>query len=243
MMVEMDHGIAAFASINAQQGYRPSPIVEYALKLLGASRDGKTLPPLPAANPPTRVENAAHYTGSFKSGARSLEFIAEGDKLFLVHEGARLPLEKSHEPDRFVVMHRDFDRYLLLFGRKDSKDAKSPVVEVAWGPDWYTNAATRGRRNFSTRRSGCPSWATIATRVHGRAASASSCAKGNCLRMASFRSSPPPVTCSIFATSRIVRSGSASARSSTAVACASRFPAAMPGAWPRHSPSCRSEGN
>ena len=156
MMIEMDHGIAAFASINAQQGYRPSPVVQYALQLLGASRDGKALTPLPAANSPTSVENAADYAGRFKSADRSLEIVAETGNLFLVHQGTRVALEKSDSPDRFVVMHRDFDRYLLVFGRSDANDPKSPVVEVAWGPDWYTNAAYTGPKEFEYPKEWAP---------------------------------------------------------------------------------------
>lgn len=156
MMIEMDHGIAAFASINAQQGYRPTPVVQYALQLLGASRDGKALPSLPAADSPANIENAADYAGMFKSGERSLEFVAESGKLFLAHKGARVAIEKSDSPDRFVILHRDFDRYLLLFGRKDAKDPKTQVVEAAWGPDWYTNAAYSGPKEYEHPKAWAP---------------------------------------------------------------------------------------
>ena len=44
--VDLDGGVAAFASINAMQGYRPTPVTQYAIQLLRAQREGK---PLPAA--------------------------------------------------------------------------------------------------------------------------------------------------------------------------------------------------
>jgi CubicO group peptidase (beta-lactamase class C family) len=43
---DLDGGVAAFASINAMQGYRPTPITQYAVQLLRAQREAK---PLPAA--------------------------------------------------------------------------------------------------------------------------------------------------------------------------------------------------
>jgi CubicO group peptidase (beta-lactamase class C family) len=42
MMVDIDEGIGGFASVNAQQGYRPNPVVRYAIQLMrvGADRSG-----------------------------------------------------------------------------------------------------------------------------------------------------------------------------------------------------------
>ena len=44
--VDLDGGVAAFASINAMQGYRPTAVTQYAVQLLRAKREAK---PLPAA--------------------------------------------------------------------------------------------------------------------------------------------------------------------------------------------------
>ena len=40
MMVDIDDGIGGFASVNAQQGYRPNPVVRYAIQLMRARRKG-----------------------------------------------------------------------------------------------------------------------------------------------------------------------------------------------------------
>src|SRR6202034_2341585 len=56
--IDLDGGVAAFASINAMQGYRPTPVTQYAVQLMRAEREAK---PLPAAEPlgdPMEVENA-----------------------------------------------------------------------------------------------------------------------------------------------------------------------------------------
>src|SRR5271156_124526 len=89
--VDLDSGVAAFASINAMQGYRPTPVTQYAVKLLRAVREGK---PLPAAEPlgdPMEVENAGEYAGLFQSAdGRQLLFKAEGKRLLLVDRGSEV---------------------------------------------------------------------------------------------------------------------------------------------------------
>src|SRR3984957_5043067 len=91
--VDLDGGVAAFASINAMQGYRPTPITQYAVQLMRAEREAK---PLPAAEPlgdPMEAENAADYAGSFKSAdGRELVFKAEGKHLLLVGQGSEVAL-------------------------------------------------------------------------------------------------------------------------------------------------------
>ena len=38
---------------------------------------------------------------------------------------------------------------MLIFGRHDAKDPKSPVVEAGWGSDWFANASYTGPRDFT----------------------------------------------------------------------------------------------
>jgi CubicO group peptidase (beta-lactamase class C family) len=54
MQIDIDAGFAAFASINAQLGYRPEPVVEYALRLPHARATQQT-DPLP---PPMRLRKS-----------------------------------------------------------------------------------------------------------------------------------------------------------------------------------------
>jgi len=44
MQVDLDGGVAAFASINAMQGYRPTPVTKYALQVLRAAAEKKPVP-------------------------------------------------------------------------------------------------------------------------------------------------------------------------------------------------------
>jgi CubicO group peptidase (beta-lactamase class C family) len=147
--VDLDAGVGVFASINAMQGYRPRPVAEYALRLMRACREGAPLPEVPPRDPPARVKAASDYAGRYSgSGGRALELIAEGDRLFLLHEGARVTLEPSLDPeDAFTVLHPQFAHYDLLFGRAGA-DGKGPVVEAGWGEDWYAAAAYAGPRDL-----------------------------------------------------------------------------------------------
>ncbi len=103
--VDLDGGVAAFASINAMQGYRPTPVTQYAVELLRAEREAK---PLPAAEPlgnPMEVENAGEYAGVFQSAdGRQLVFKADGKLLLLVDRGSEVALQRR--AGRFVSLHR-----------------------------------------------------------------------------------------------------------------------------------------
>jgi len=148
LQVDIDEGVGAFASINAMQGYRPNPVVQYALQLMCAHRHGNPLPAAPPPSPPSKVEKAGDYAGAYQSeDGRELEFVAEGQKLFLLHQGTRVSLETAGG-DSFNVPHPAFERFQLIFGRADAKDPKSAVVEVGWGNDWYTNSKYLGPKKF-----------------------------------------------------------------------------------------------
>jgi D-alanyl-D-alanine carboxypeptidase len=150
LQVDIDEGVGAFSSINAMQGYRPNPVDEYAIQLMRAQREGKLLPESPTTLSPALVENAADYAGIYTAtDARKLEIIAEGQSLFLVRDGNRVPLETLlGAPDMFAVIHPEFSRFTLTFGRAKADDPKSAVVEAGWGSDWYTNAKYTGPKTF-----------------------------------------------------------------------------------------------
>jgi CubicO group peptidase (beta-lactamase class C family) len=147
--VDLDTGVGAFASINAMQGYRPRPVAEYALRLMRACREGAPLPEVPARDPPLRVGSAADYANRYAgAGGRGLDIVAEGDRLFLMHHGARVPLEPSLEPkDAFTVLHPEYAHYKLLFTRA-GEDDKGAVVEAGWGEDWFVTSGYNGPREF-----------------------------------------------------------------------------------------------
>jgi hypothetical protein len=148
LMVDIDDGIGGFASVNAQQGYRPNPVVRYAIQLMRARRRSAALPPMPEPDSSVIVKNAADYAGAYRGARGPLELVAAGDRLFVLHAGERVPLERLADADRFVARHRALDRFALVFGRQDPKQPGSPVVEVAWGGDWYRNANYAGPDSF-----------------------------------------------------------------------------------------------
>ena len=168
--VDLDGGVAAFASINAMQGYRPTAVTEYAVRLLRAEREAKTLPAPPAIANPLEVDNAADYAGAFTDGnGRKLEFAAEGKRLWLTSEGKRIPLQHTHGDNFISTIEGVFSDHTLVFDRTRAAGAKSdaqpagaagtsngdshekpgPVVEVAYGSDWYGSAGYSGPRSFT----------------------------------------------------------------------------------------------
>jgi CubicO group peptidase (beta-lactamase class C family) len=147
IQVDVDGGFGAFASINAMQGYRPNPVAQFAMQLMRAKRESKSLPAAPQSKAATAVEGAASYAGLYKSeDGRQLEFVAEADGLFLLHEGRRVPLEGGG--DTFSSGTGAFERYTFVFGRANQKEPKSDVVEVGWGNDWFTNGKYSGEKKF-----------------------------------------------------------------------------------------------
>jgi CubicO group peptidase (beta-lactamase class C family) len=162
--VDLDGGVAAFASINAMQGYRPIAVTEYAVRLLRGDRESKPLPaPPPLANP-LDLDNAADYAGTFTAtDGRELVFTAEGKRLSLVDGGDSIPLQHRSGDSFITTVAGRFAAHAFQFRRKtepekpggqpaaappDANAPQPPVVEVSYGPDWYANAAYSGPQSF-----------------------------------------------------------------------------------------------
>jgi hypothetical protein len=145
LQVDLAAGIGGFASVNAQQGYRPNAVVKYGLQLMRAQVEKKKAPAPPPADSEFEVANAADYVGAFAGDKGQMELAHEGTKLFLVHAGKRIPLEPSDSPDHFRVSDPAVTCFPLVFARKN---AEGPVVEVSCGDAWYTAAAYDGPRQF-----------------------------------------------------------------------------------------------
>jgi D-alanyl-D-alanine carboxypeptidase len=173
IQLDLDAGVGAFASINAQLGYRPNPVAQYALRLLRAA-DGRT--PLPKAPPPDEtaiIADPGGYAGTYTAidGSR-LEVAVNQGQLLLIADGKRLPLQRL-EGDSFLAQDPRFELFPLVFAREsrgatnaadgktaDSKAAEGkgpegkgpaaappPVVELRHGPDWYAHTRYRGDRS------------------------------------------------------------------------------------------------
>jgi len=166
--VDLDGGVAAFASINAMQGYRPTAVTEYAVRLLRAEREAKSLPAAPAIPNRMDVDNAADYAGTFTdSTGQKLEFTAEGKRLFLVDKGNRVPLQHTNGDSFISTFEGAWASHTFVFGRTkvensesgaqsasgtengESKKKPGPVIEVSYGPAWYGNGKYSGPRSFT----------------------------------------------------------------------------------------------
>lgn len=153
MYADLTTGFAAFASVNAARlpgGYRPIPVIRYALALLSAASTRQELPPPPPPLPsPETVKNAADYAGTFSHASstedQKLVLVSEGERLILQLNGSgdsRIVLEQAG-PDSFLVKHPDFELFTLGFGR-----GKDGVVEAFHGSRWWTNERYAGPRKF-----------------------------------------------------------------------------------------------
>jgi hypothetical protein len=145
--MDLDEGVGVFASINAQQGYRPNPVCVYGLKLLRAANAHQELPSVPPPNDPTAISKAADYAGKYLAeDGSALEFSAAKDRLYLIYKGAKLPVENS--ASGLIVRHPDFEIFPLVFGSENEKDEKSPLTNLAYGASFYWNSRYTGPKHF-----------------------------------------------------------------------------------------------
>jgi CubicO group peptidase (beta-lactamase class C family) len=150
LRVNLDTGVGAFASINAMQGYRPTPVVKFALQLMRAQRKHISLPSAPELDSEWTEAKAAQYVGTYgEPSGKHLIVAQQGKQLHLEQPGGRIALEPALEPDHFVVMDRLYERYPLVFTRNNPDDPNSGVVEAAWGTDWYPGKAYSGEQKFA----------------------------------------------------------------------------------------------
>jgi D-alanyl-D-alanine carboxypeptidase len=156
--LDLDAGLGAFASINAQLGYRPNPVVELALRVLRSAQDNSAAPPMPPFDESAEVPEAASYQGSYLStDGRRLEVVAAGGRLVLEQGHERIALQHTEE-DTFIADHADFALYPLVFERDADTPSPSdaaashadtaasrPVIALAHGRDWYARPEEHAR--------------------------------------------------------------------------------------------------
>jgi CubicO group peptidase (beta-lactamase class C family) len=144
--VDLDRGVGAFASINAMQGYRPNPVAEYAIRLVGAAANGEALPPAPAVITPATVANPRDFAGTFTSpDGATLRFVVEGDALFYVDGSKRLPVDAAGEA--LVIRDPHLGLWPLNFQRANGPS--SPVTDLIQGGTWYAGERYTGPRTFT----------------------------------------------------------------------------------------------
>lgn len=167
--LDQDTGVGAFASINAQQNYRPVPVAQFAVQLMGASAGGKPAPTPPTIEDPKVVKNSADYVGSYSSlDGKSIGITGDG-ALFASVADKQIPLQRS-TGDSFIATDPTLARFSFVFGRaKNEKDTETkkekpgPVVELMHGSGWYFNSKYSGPRTFATP----PEYAALTGRYLG----------------------------------------------------------------------------
>ncbi len=149
MQLDLDARIGAFASVNAQLGYRPNPVAEFALQLLRSGAEHSKPPATPAYDAAAKVDDARGYDGVYTCGdGRRLEVNSAGDRLRLIIAGRSVPLQQSDD-GTFVADHPGFDLFPVVFERERESPAetssKAAVTALAYGPDWYARAGHQVR--------------------------------------------------------------------------------------------------
>jgi len=142
--VDLDSGVAAFASINAMLGYRPVPVTQFAVQLMNAEKQSKPGPAPPDLIDPREVKNASDFVGVFTTpSGRKLQVSVERQALHISAEDKKFPLE-SLGGDNFLADEYSWRRFPLVFSRNDKKE----VAEFSHGPDWYVNEKYTGPKSF-----------------------------------------------------------------------------------------------
>jgi len=155
LQIDLDAGIGAFASINAQLGYRPNPVTQYAIRSLRAAAEARPAPAPPAADDDATLADAQAYAGLYTApDGRRLEIEAQPHSLVLIADGLRLPLQHLGG-DLFLADHPRFALYPLLFGRAPAAAAGAGagdasvatpalVTDLGIGSDWFANPRHTG---------------------------------------------------------------------------------------------------
>ena len=146
IQLDMDAGVGVFVSINAQQGYRPNPVAQYAVQLARGDVGREAPPP----DEDAIVKEAGSYAGVYRAtDGRILEIRAEGERLVLLSDGARIPLQHLVE-DQFIAAHPQFAFFPLIFGRAPTAVPAAPegpapaIIELSYGSDWYAGSRYSG---------------------------------------------------------------------------------------------------
>jgi D-alanyl-D-alanine carboxypeptidase len=130
-----------FGVIAMGSGGLDGPLVQWAVRAVAAALRNQPLPDPPVRPEPDQVANAGDYAGVYANGGKTVEFVAAGNHLQLKRESALVTLTRLGN-DSFRLSG-DQAAFPFVFGRDQGK-----VVEVAHGPDWYTNPSYSGPKQF-----------------------------------------------------------------------------------------------
>jgi CubicO group peptidase (beta-lactamase class C family) len=150
--LDLDAKLGAFASINAQLGYRPNPIAQLALQLLRSQRELGKAPPIPEFDAAAKVEAAESYSAVYTSNSgRRVEVKSLSDRLELIADGRSMPLQQSDD-GTFIAAQSGFDLFPIVFERADapssgaeSDKAKQPIIAMSYGAQWFARAGSESK--------------------------------------------------------------------------------------------------
>jgi len=149
--MDLDARIGAFASINAQLGYRPNPVAQLAVQLLRAEQEGSKPPAVPEFDAAAVVKSAGSYSATYKSlSGRHIEIKGAADRLTLIADGRTIPLQQS-EDGNFIADQAGFDLFPIIFERVPNSLAaadksKAPITALSYGADWYARDGYEGEK-------------------------------------------------------------------------------------------------
>jgi CubicO group peptidase (beta-lactamase class C family) len=154
ILVDLDSGIGAFASINAMQGFRPNPVTKFAVDLMYAAKSGHSAPVAPAVPDPLDINETASYVGQYKG--------LNGESLTVKAEGKRLAITSSRGNTSLRPLGGDFfsaadgrvldgpdqaagpSEFALHFERDMRLGAASGVTGFSYGSHWFAGAHDAG---------------------------------------------------------------------------------------------------
>lgn len=137
--VDLEDGVGAFASINAQLGYRPNPVSTYAISVIRAVNDGKPIPDAPAIPAAHVVRGAKELAGVYTSAdGERIEFVVEGEGLALLRNGRRHAVETAGGLP--IIRTPELELFPFFFDREKKT--------VAHGSRLWLGAGYTGERTF-----------------------------------------------------------------------------------------------
>ncbi|MDB5712163.1 MAG: beta-lactamase [Sphingomonas bacterium] len=139
--IDLDAGFGAFASINAQQNYRPVPVTAFATKLYRAAATKGAVPKAPVVDPDADLV-PADYVGDYShADGRRITVTASGKRLSFSVDGKVHALESLGD-DKFVCRDPAWRLFTFLFTRAKrasevAKGKANPVLALSWARDSY----------------------------------------------------------------------------------------------------------
>lgn len=146
MMVDTSRGFGVIALSNlGYVGPRPCPVVSYAIDVLQAQAQGKTLPVLPAKRDLLFVMHAQAYAAAYASpSGASLTVSASNNHLTLQDGAASFPMYPRGSGYFWTS-----DPQFATFGLQFERNAAGEITQISSGPAWFTNAHYLGPKTFT----------------------------------------------------------------------------------------------